>query len=543
MNNKDIAKQFNLLAKLMELHEENPFKIRSYENAYLSLRKLEGDLSSMSHGEISAIPGVGDAITKKIEELLQTGKMQTLEKYKSMTPPGVQEMLSIRGVGPKKIKQLWKELGITSVGELLYACNENRLIEVKGFGQKSQEEIRKKVEFFVGAQGRFLYSVVEKPAMELIQTLQNMFPEELFSMSGMLRRQMPEVEGIEIQSTMQLENITEKPGTISLDADTNQWSYADLPILWTFVPKTRYYSELFKNSASEAFLMEYGDIPEDVLSEEEIFEKSGIQYITPEYRETAQAVIQARKHILPDLIEVKDIRGILHNHSTYSDGLYSLKDMADYVQSCGFEYFLISDHSRSATYAQGLSIERVLMQFEEIDELNKTYQDFKIYKGIESDILGDGDLDYPEEILRMFDVVIASVHSNLNMDIDKATQRLLKAVENKYTRILGHPTGRLLLAREGYPLDHKKIIDACAAHDVVIELNANPQRLDLDWTWVDYAMQKGVRIAINPDAHSIESIHYIKYGVIAARKGGLTPEMCLNTLSKPDFEDWVKHKK
>lgn len=543
MNNKDIAKQFNLLAKLMELHEENPFKIRSYENAYLSLRKLEGDLSSMSHEEISAIPGVGDAITKKIEELLQTGKMQTLEKYKSMTPPGVQEMLSIRGVGPKKIKQLWKELGITSVGELLYACNENRLIEVKGFGQKSQEEIRKKVEFFVGAQGRFLYSVVEKPAMELIQTLQNMFPEELFSISGMLRRQMPEVEGIEIQSTMQPENITEKPGTISMDADTNQWSYADLPILWTFVPKTRFYSELFKNSASEAFLREYGDIPEDVLSEEEIFEKPGIQYITPEYRETAQAVIQARKHRLPDLIEVKDIRGILHNHSTYSDGLHSLKDMADYVQSCGFEYFLISDHSRSATYAQGLSIERVLMQFEEIDELNKTYRDFKIYKGIESDILGDGDLDYPEEILRMFDVVIASVHSNLNMDIYKATQRLLKAVENKYTRILGHPTGRLLLAREGYPVDHKKIIDACATYDVVIELNANPQRLDLDWTWVDYAMQKGVQIAINPDAHSKESIHYIKYGVIAARKGGLTPEMCLNTLSKPDFEDWLKHKK
>lgn len=231
---------------------------------------------------------------------------------------------------------------------------------------------------------------------------------------------------------------------------------------------------------------------------------------------------------MPILIEETDIKGVIHSHTTYSDGLHTLREMAEYSKSLGFEYIVITDHSKSAFYANGLKPERVLAQMEEIDALNAELAPFKIYKGIESDILGDGSLDYEEDILKQFDVIIASVHSNLKMDKEKATTRLINAIKNPYTTILGHPTGRLLLSREGYPIDHMAIIDACAEHQVAIELNANPYRLDLDYEWIPYAMEKGVKISINPDAHSKEGIHDIRYGVLAARKGGLTKEMCFN---------------
>ncbi|MBC7885847.1 MAG: PHP domain-containing protein, partial [Saprospiraceae bacterium] len=242
----------------------------------------------------------------------------------------------------------------------------------------------------------------------------------------------------------------------------------------------------------------------------------------------------------PDLIEMGDIKGVIHNHSTYSDGLHTLEEMAEHVRNSGYEYFVISDHSRSAGYAGGLSEERVMMQWREIELLNATYGDqFRVFKGIESDILSDGSLDYPEDILKEFDLVIASVHSILNMDENRATTRLIKAIENPYTRILGHPTGRLLLARPGYPLDFKKIIEACAQNDVALELNANPQRLDMDWTWIPYAMEKDVLISVNPDAHSKGAVHFIRFGVAAARKGGLTIEGCLNSKSLSEFEAWL----
>jgi DNA polymerase (family X) len=539
MKNKDIARQFDLLARIMELHDENPFKIRSYANAYLSLRKMEGDLSAMSREKLSAIPGVGDAITDKITELLQTGKMRTLEKYKDITPLGVQEMLSIRGLGPKKVKQIWKEMGITTVGELLYACNENRLIEAKGFGLKTQDEIRKKIEYFVDSKGKYLFASIESAATSLLRMLQNTFSDALVSLTGECRRLMPEVSGIEIISTLSIEETAKHSDGLEFDLQEEKWKWMEFPVLWTEVSVENFYSSLFKSSCSESFLIEAGYINGTYKSEEEIFSALGLQYVVPEYREHADTLINARSSRIPELLDVGDIKGIIHNHSTYSDGLHSLKDMAGYVKNEGFEYFVISDHSRSAFYAHGMETERVLMQFDEIDLLNQGYTGFRIFKGIESDILVDGSLDYPDDILSRFEVVIASVHSVLNMDESKATERLIRAIENPYTRILGHPTGRLLLAREGYPLDFRKVIDACAANNVVIELNANPQRLDLDWKWIDAAMSKGVMIAVNPDAHSKESVHYIKYGVYAGRKGGLTAEMCLNTLNLAEFSTWV----
>jgi DNA polymerase (family 10) len=274
-------------------------------------------------------------------------------------------------------------------------------------------------------------------------------------------------------------------------------------------------------------------------SEEAIFNAAGMAYIPPFLREGFNELALARQQQLPQVIAPGDIKGIIHSHSSWSDGESSLEEMAAAAKAQGFEYLVISDHSRSAFYANGLSIERVLAQHEEIDALNKKLAPFRIFKSIESDILNDGTLDYPDEILVKFDLVIASVHSNLKMTEEKAMARLLKAIENPYTTVLGHMTGRLLLSRNGYPVDHKAVIDACAANNVVIELNAHPRRLDIDWTWLPYALEKNVLISIDPDAHSIHGYLDIHYGTLAAQKGGVTQANNLSSFTAAMLDDYL----
>lgn len=540
LNNKQIAGKFDLLAKLMELHDDNPFKIKTYANAYLSLRKLEGNLAEMSKAELASIKGVGSTVADKIKELVETGEMKALEKFREMTPEGIQQMLSIKGLGPKKVKQIWKEMEIETIGELLYACNENRLVTYSGFGPKIQADIIEKLEYFQASQGKFLYAHVHKQAekcLELIKTKQTSTKIEI---CGDVRRMMPEVKGIELLSDAALVDIF--PEIESMEYIDDQWYFMAIPIFIYVTESARFDQELFRLNSSESFYAAFSNEELSAGDDQLIFKNKGLPFIPAEFREHTDALSKNESYI-QNLIEVEDIQGIVHNHSTYSDGLHTLKEMADYVRDSGFKYFVISDHSKSAGYASGLNEESVLMQWNEIENLNNQFADgFKIYKGIESDILTDGSLDYSDDILAGFDIVIASVHSGLNMDEEKATRRLITAIENPYTRILGHPTGRLLLARRGYPVDYKKVIDACATNNVVIELNANPQRLDLDWTWIPYALDKHVKVAINPDAHSKESIHYIKYGVAAARKGGLTKDMCLNTMNKEAFDQWLSRK-
>jgi DNA polymerase (family 10) len=540
LNNKQIAGKFDLLAKLMELHDDNPFKIKTYANAYLSLRKLEGNLAEMSKAELASIKGVGSTVADKIMELVETGEMKALEKFREMTPEGIQQMLSIKGLGPKKVKQIWKEMEIETIGELLYACNENRLVAYSGFGPKIQADIIEKLEYFQASQGKFLYAHVHKQAekcLELIQTKQTSTKIEI---CGDVRRMMPEVKGIELLSDAALVDIF--PEIESMEYIDDQWYFMAIPIFIYVSESARFDQELFRLNCSESFFSAFSNEELSVGDDQMVFKNKGLPFIPAEFREHTDALSKNESYI-QNLIVVEDIQGIVHNHSTYSDGLHTLKEMADYVRDSGFKYFVISDHSKSAGYASGLNEESVLMQWNEIENLNNQFADgFKIYKGIESDILTDGSLDYSDDILAGFDLVIASVHSVLNMDEEKATRRLITAIENPYTRILGHPTGRLLLARRGYPVDYKKVIDACAANNVVIELNANPQRLDLDWTWIPYALDKHVKVAINPDAHSKESIHYIKYGVAAARKGGLTKDMCLNSMNKEAFDQWLSRK-
>ncbi|WP_317235345.1 PHP domain-containing protein [Niabella ginsengisoli] len=278
-------------------------------------------------------------------------------------------------------------------------------------------------------------------------------------------------------------------------------------------------------------------------NEEAIFEKAGVPFIYPYYRETKDAVDQAINNSLPQTIALNDIKGIIHNHSNWSDGINTIDELADNLIKNNFEYLVMSDHSKTAAYANGLSEERIKEQHIYIDKLNQKLAPFKIFKSIESDILNDGNLDYSDEVLSSFDLVIASVHSNLYMSEEKAMQRLMKAIENRYTTILGHPTGRLLLSRNGYPINHEKIIDACVANHVVIEINANPHRLDLDWSWIPYALEKDVLLSINPDAHSIEGFYDIKYGVLAAQKGGLTAQRNLSSFNLEEFEDYLKKTK
>jgi len=546
MTNKEIANAFQDLAKIMELHKENKFKIRSYSSAYITLRKLGTPLTEMSDADINDIKGVGKAISGKIRELLDNGEMATYQKYADKTPAGVMEMLKIKGFGPKKVEVIWREMEIETIGELLYACVENRLIEAKGFGQKTQEDLRQKLEYYLKSKDSFHFASLESEATELLVSLKKQLPTAQIELTGAIRRLSPILNNIEIliasdnaiNSIFNEEKLvlqSEEKGTYQVKTEHGT------PVILYHCPANEFGAKQFLHSGNQPFIdafLEQSPIKtfKGIATEAAIFEAASLPYIVPELREESTILAIAKAGNLPTLIEVNDIKGVIHSHTTYSDGLNTVKEMAEYSQSLGYQYIGITDHSKAAFYANGLKPDRLYQQWAEIDQLNEGFgADFKILKGIESDILNDGSLDYEADISKQFDFIIASVHSNLKMDETKATNRLVKAIENPYTTMLGHPTGRLLLSREGYPIDYPKVIDACAANGVYIELNAHPYRLDLDWTWIPYALEKGVKISINPDAHSTKGIHDIHYGTLAARKGMLTKEMCLNALNLEDF--------
>lgn len=523
----EITDALELTGKLMELHGENPFKTRAYSNASFKLSKLRFDFTGKSREEISAIEGVGSGIVAKIMELLETGITVELQALLDKTPEGVIHMMGIKGLGPKKVAQLWKELQIESIGELLYACNENRLVTLKGFGEKTQLQVKHAIEFKLSNQNKFHYADVEKSVMDLCEQIRAKHQSLQVAVVGQVARKCEVIDRIDILVGGRVE-----AELSAIDVHT------PLPVNYHFCEATEfaYQSVLLSSTEEHISLSGIGGLREKIFENEtDVYRAAGMQWIASELREGLHEVELARQSRIPDLITMQDLKGILHNHTTASDGVHTLKEMADYCKSLGYQYLGICDHSVSAFYANGLNAERVLQQQQEIDALNKTYQDFTVLKGIESDILNDGSLDYPEDILKTFDFVVASVHSNLKMNEEKATARLIKAIENPYTSILGHPTGRLLLARPGYPIDHKKVIDACAANKVSIELNAHPYRLDIDWRWIPYCLEKGVMVSINPDAHHKEGFADMYYGTCIARKGMLSREHCLNALNLPQL--------
>lgn len=529
MTNKQIAKAFDELASLMELHEEDSFRVRSYRNAYLALRKADRPLTEMSDAEIKAIKGVGPAIAAKIRELLETGVMKTLQKYRDITPPGVIEMLDIGGFGPGKVRAVWKEMGIESPGELWYACNENRLVAYKGFGPKTQEDLRNKLEFFQKSKGKLRLDVALDAAERACRILGERLPGAFIAPVGETRRRCPTVTSVEalVGYNADIAGAFDAEALILERQDTTSSYHARLadgiPILVHRCMAEAFGSCLFELTGSEAFVSAFVGASLQGLgamrTEHDVFERFGHTFVAPELRESGQWATGAPP---PELLTDAEIRGVVHAHTTWSDGSQSLREMCEQAIARGYTCLGVTDHSQSAFYANGLEPDRVRAQWEEIDALNAELAPFRIFKGIESDILYDGDLDYEDALLEGFDFVIASVHSHLRMNRDKATARILRAIAHPATTILGHPTGRLLLSREGYDLDWDAVFEACARHQVAVELNANPYRLDLDWTLIPRAIAAGVKIAVNPDAHSAAGIDDIRYGVMIARKGGMT---------------------
>ncbi|OJU22631.1 MAG: histidinol-phosphatase [Sphingobacteriales bacterium 41-5] len=556
MNNSQIADHFSFLSKLMDIHGENSFKSKTYSIAAFNIEKLPEPLSETNRNLIAGIKGIGVSVATKIYELLDSGKLTVLQELIDATPPGVVEMLHLKGLGPKKIHTIWKEMGIQSIGELEYACNENRLTRYKGFGEKTQANVLESIKFYTQNIGHFLYSQVEAvyPSIEIY--LEKLFGKNNIVNTGDFRRQMLTISEMEFVVNESIQSIKPKfetayPPELLEETEESILYKLNNGLRLKLISNTEnIYKKQFLTSASDEFIEGFFEKFElekfetlEPKSETEIFEKAALTFVEPCLRETKGIVEKARANDLPKLIEFTDIKGIVHNHSNWSDGANTIEELATELIKNNFEYLVISDHSKTAAYANGLSVERVYEQHRYIDELNKKLAPFKIFKSIESDILNDGNLDYDVEVLKTFDLVIASVHSNLYMNKEKAMMRLLKAIENPYTTILGHPTGRLLLSRNGYPIDYEMIVDACVANNVVIEINANPHRLDLDWQWIEYAMSKNALLSIDPDAHSIEGIYDIKYGVLASQKGGLTAQYNLSSFSLNAFEKFLYERK
>ncbi len=561
LENDEIIRQLRLATQLLELHDENQFKIRSYQNAVFALEKVNESFSTLSAAQLAAIQGVGKSIAEKIGQLNAEGTFPELENLIAQTPEGVIDILNLKGIGPKKVRTIWKELGIESTDALLQACEEDQIAKLKGFGEKTQENIKQSLLFQQSASGKLHYAEAEMVAALVTKPLAEAGYQ--VQLTGQMARKVEVIDCIQVAAAAETPLPVHQllDGVRGLRKDEKKtapfaWrgslEGSELLVEVQMVKPTRFVNQAFLFSATAEHLSYVNDSGKSLLqvaltqpqpSEEAIYTEANLPYIIPELREGLFEFDLAQSGKLKDIVEFSDLKGILHNHTTYSDGKNTLTEMAFSCKEMGYQYVGITDHSKSAFYANGLHEERIRKQHAEIDELNKQLAPFRIFKGIESDILNDGLLDYEDDVLATFDFIVASVHANLKMDEAKATQRLIKAIENPYTTILGHPTGRLLLRREGYPINHRKVIDACAANEVVIEINANPWRLDIDWRWLPYALNKGVMISINPDAHAIEGYHDMQYGVHMARKGGLTKDMTFNAFTVEQIAAYFQARK
>ena len=571
MDKKEIIRIFNEIGVMLELADENPFKVRAYYNAARTLETSSINLDKDTKiEELTNIKGIGSHIAEHIKALIDTGRFKFYEDLKESTPPGLIEMLKIPTMGPKKIKYLYAGLGISNIGQLEYACVENRLVDLPNFGLKSQDNILKGIEAVKKYKGKFLFAEVITEAEAIFNKIQNFKHVTRSSLAGSIRRKKEIVKDIDIVASSsnssevmdyftglsEAEEVIAKGNTKSsiklgsgINVDIRIVSDSQYPYALHHFTGSKEHNTAMRTEAKkdDIKMNEYGLFKNDNLikcsSEEDIFNFFSMAWIPPELRENYGEIEAAKSNALPRLVEEKDIKGIFHIHTTYSDGNMNIEQVCRELQKIGLKYAGISDHSRTASYAGGLKDEEINLQFKEIDKLNKKYKNFKIFKGIESDILLDGSLDYSSETLSKFDFVIAAIHSSFNLSEEQMTGRIIKAIENKFTTMIAHPTGRLLLARDPYRVDIIKIINAASENNVDIEINASPFRLDLDWRMCKYAKVKGVKIFINPDAHSIENLYDYNFGVNTARKGWLEKEDIVNTLSAEEISSYLKNKK
>ncbi len=575
MDKEIVAEILEEIGTLLELKGENPFKSRAYSNAARVIESLEQDLDMLvKSGELGKLKGIGQALNEKITELVTTGRLEYYEKLKADFPSGLMNLLRVPGLGPKKVKALYEKLGITNIGELEYACNENRLLELEGFGERSQEKILEGIQYLKKSHGLFLFNTAWEKAQTLEAALRGHKKVQRISIAGSLRRRKEIIKDIDlVVSTQdsaavmdffttlpQVEAITAKGDTKAsvvlksgIAADLRTVSDVEFPYALHHFTGSKEHNIAMRARAQRMGLKmnEYGLFREKdnhlipCKDEEAIFKALGLAFIPPELREDMGEIAAAESDGggLPDLLEEDAVKGVFHTHSTYSDGNASLEEMIKAAIRLGYQYIGISDHSKSAYYARGLKEDQVKKQHAEIDELRKKYKEITIFKGIEADILADGSVDYSDEILASFDFVIASIHSRFQMTEEEMTKRVVKAMSSPYVTMLGHPTGRLLLAREGYPINMPRVIETASRYHVMIEINANPHRLDLDWRFGKLAKEQGVKVSINPDAHSTEGLRDTIYGVGIARKGWLGARDVVNTMSRDEMEKFLQRRK
>ncbi len=568
MDKKEIVKILEEIGRLLEIKGENPFKARAYYNAARQIEVLQQDLNELvNQGRLKELKGVGDALAQKIETLVKTGHLPYYENLKASVPSGLLEMLHIPGMGPKKVKTVYEKLGITTIGELEYACHENRLRDLPGFGLKTQEKILKGIELRKKYKERYHLPVALEEATKLKNYLAQHPNVQLLEIAGSLRRRKETIKDIDLlvscQETARQQIVNHFVAYHEVDTVTNQGttkasivlksgmacdlrlvSPEQFPFALQYFTGSAEHNTALRHLAKKQNLTlnEYGLFPEGqkeslkCTNEAELYQQLGLSFIPPELRENYGEIEAAAQGSLPSLIEKDDLKGLFHVHTVYSDGANTLEEMAKQAMKMGFAYIGICDHSKAAYYANGLSVERIQQQHEEIDRLNEKLAPFVILKGIEVDILADGSLDYDDETLARFDFVVASVHSSFNLTEAEMTERICRALRHPLVNILGHPTGRLLLGREAYAVNMDVVLETAARFNKVIEFNANPYRLDLDWRQGIRAVKMGIKTVISPDAHSIEGLQDFEFGLAIARKAWCTANDVLNSFSVPELK-------
>ena len=572
------------IARLLELKGENLFKIRAYTHAARALETFTGDLTKLAaEGRLGEIPGIGKAIAEKIGEWVATGRLQYYEELKAEFPPGLFELFELQGLGPKKIKALWEQLGVTSVAELQAACNNGRVEGLPGFGRKTADNILAAIEARARFAGRFRIGDIAGDAERMLGDLREL-PEVLqASLAGSYRRRKEVVGDLDfivatnepervsrffVEHAM-VESILANGATKSavrfksgIQADLRVVKTAEYPFAINYFTGSKEHNIGLRSRAlargwtlNEYRLEDVANVEgkkarkpaqpiPPIYEERDLYRALDLDYIEPELREDRGEFEAAENHTLPDLIELENLRGTFHNHTTASDGRSSLVEMADAAQELGLQYLGIADHSKSSFQAHGLDAERLLAQVAEIRQINAGFGGyFRLFAGTECDVLKDGSLDFPDEVLSQLDYVVASVHAAFTLSEAEMTKRIIRAISNPYVTMLGHLTGRLLLSRESYHVDVPAVIEAAAATGTIIELNASPWRLDMDWRWWPLAKEKGVRCAINPDAHHTDQLQNLWHGVGAARKGWLTRRDVVNCLPLGKIEAVLAEKR
>ncbi len=540
------------IRRLLELKGENPFKVRAFEKAAGAIAG-QADLEERARqGTLTSIPGVGKGIAEVLTEFLLKGTSSVRDELMSSIPEGLLELTEIPGLGPKKAIQLIEELDIHSVRELEYACRENRLLKLKGFGDKVQKKILDGIQFMDANRGYQRLGDVFDSAEILFHELSRAVNPGgtsraaglRVSEAGALRRRMEILSELDFVIEVPDEESSARKTREAAQAVADQFKSqgrVNLPIRLFFAESRRFGFELARRTASQAHWQALGSPePFDAPTEEAFYSRIDFPWIPPEARETGEELDLARKGLLSQLLPWDGVQGVFHNHTVRSDGTATLEEMVVAAKELGFKYIGISDHSQSAFYAQGLKPETLSEQEREVREVQGRHPEIRVFWGIESDILADGSLDYDDRILKRFDFVIASVHSRFKMDQEAMTDRILEAIRNPYTRFLGHATGRLLLGRKGYDVRMDRIIEEAAKRDVAIEINSHPARLDVDWRWGAHLRACGTQVSINPDAHATEGLKDTRYGIAVARKALLPKSLVVNARTVQEVESWLK---